>query len=338
MVARDGRNVQRADDRGLLRGRDGRAPTPHPPADPPGGVGGRTRRAGQTDGVSRRQHYRDFYQGPPAGERPFAMVHGNCQAEALRVLLAGSASFGWQMVRVPPVHELTEDDLVALDALLARCTLLVTQPVRDGYRGLPLGTREMAERTGATVVRVPIVRYSGLQPWSAIVRVPDGAEPPVVPYHDLRTLTGREPTAVDLVAVAQASVDELARRERRDTDVAVSDLLLGLGADAVHVLNHPGNGLLIGLARRIQEMLNRPADAGDPGRELLGRIRAPLEPAVLDALGLDAPPREHWLVDGEPVAAGEVVAAHRAFYADRPDVAAAGLARHGSRLASLGLA
>lgn len=266
------------------------------------------------------------------------MVHGNCQAEALRVLLDGSPSFGWQVVRVPPVHELTEQDLPALDALLTRCALLVAQPVSDGYRGLPLGTSEVAERSGATVLRFPVVRYSGLHPWQAIVRVPDGAEPPVVPYHDLRTLTGREPGAVDLVAVAQASVDELSRRERRDTDVVVSDLLVGLGADAVHVLNHPGNGLLIGLARRIQAALGRPVDAQDPGRELLGGIRAPLEPRVLDALGLDAAPREHWLVDGEPLPAEEVAAAHRAFYAARPDVVAAGLARHGPRLASLGLA
>ncbi len=288
--------------------------------------------------MSRRQHYRDFYEGPPSDGRPLAMVHGNCQAEALRVLLDGSPSFGWQVVRVPPVHELDEDDLPALGALLARCSLLVAQPVRDGYRGLPLGTREMAERSRAVLVRIPIVRYVGLQPWSAIVRVPDGAEPPVVPYHDLRTLTGRTPGSADLMAVAQASVDELARRERRDTDVAVSDLILGLGADAVHVLNHPGNALLILLARRVQQTLDRPADADDPGRVLLGRIRAPLEAVVVDALGLADPPREHWTVDGERVTAEQVVTAHQAFYAARPDVVAAGLARHGSRLGSLGLA
>lgn len=288
--------------------------------------------------LSRRKHYRDFYDAPQPGDRPLALVHGNCQAESLRVLLDSSPGFGWQVIRVPPVHELEASDLPALDRLLSRCTLLVAQPVRDGYRGLPLGTAELAARSCATVVRVPIVRFTGLQPWSAIVRVPDGAEPPLVPYHDLRTLTGREPGPIDLVAVAQESVEELARRERRDADVGVSDLLIGLGTAAVHVLNHPGNTVLLALARRVQEALHRPADAADPGRELLGRIRAPLEPAVLTALGLADLPRPGWVVDGEPLSAVEVRAAHRAFYAARPDVVTAGLARHGERLAALGLA
>ena len=289
--------------------------------------------------MSRRRHYRDFYDGPADEQAPLGIVHGNCQAEALRVLLDGSPGLGWRVVRVPPVHELTADDLPALQALLARCTLLVSQPVRDGYRGLPLGTAEVVARLApsATVVRVPIVRYAGLAPWTAIVRVPDGAEPPLVPYHDLRVLTGRHPGPVDVPALAQESVDELARRERRDADVAVSDLLLPLGARATHVLNHPSNEVLLGLARRVQQALGRPPDAVDPGRELLGRIDAPLEPVVLEALGLTDPPRPDWWVDGEALPVERVTQAHRAFYAERPDVVAAGLARHGARLAALGL-
>ena len=291
--------------------------------------------------MGRREHYGDFYDGPRRDGRPLALVHGNCQAEALRVLLAGSATLPWQVVRVPPVHELEASDLPSLDRLLAGSMLLISQPVSPGYRDLPLGTAELAGRLapGASVLRWPVVRWTGLHPWQAIVRVPDGAEPPVVPYHDLRTLTGREPVAPDLVGAAEQSRAELARREQRDTDVAVSDLLTGLGAGAVHTLNHPGNGLLIGLAHRIQQALGSPADAADPGRELLGGVRAPLEPAALEALGLPADrAREHWLVGGEPVPAGQVRAAQRAWYAARPDAVEAGLARHSERLATLGLA
>ena len=290
--------------------------------------------------MTRRQHYADFYDRPVRDGRPLGLVHGNCQAEALRVVLAGAAGLPWQLVRVPPVHELVAEDLPALDALLAQSTLLVAQPVRDGYRGLPLGTVEVAARlaAGASVVRVPVVRDTAVHPWQAIVRVPDGAEPPVVPYHDLRTLTGRSPVDPDLPAAAAASRAELARREAADCDVAVSDLLPSFGVDAVHVLNHPGNGVLVALARRVQEALGTPVDAADPGRALLGGIRAPLERDVLAWLGLDvALAREHWLVGGEPVAASTVVAAQRAWYATRPDVVAEGLRRYADRLPLLGL-
>lgn len=290
--------------------------------------------------MSRRAHYGEFYEGAADDGRPLGVVHGNCQAEALRVLLAASTTLPWRLVRVPPVHELGEDDLPCLDRLLARCTLLLSQPVREGYRGLPLGTAEVATRmpAGAQVLRWPVVRWTGLHPWQAIVRLPDGAEPPVVPYHDLRTLTGREPVRPDLPAAAEQSRAELARREQRDADVGVSDLLVGLGLEAAHTVNHPGSALLRALAHRLQEALGCPPDAPDPARALLGGIRAPLEPVVLTAMGLPASAaRDHWLVHGEAVPAERVVRAQRQWYAERPDAAAAGLARHAPRLAALGL-
>ena len=287
--------------------------------------------------MSRREHYRDLYEGPVRDGRPLAVVHGNCQAEALRVLLAGSPGFPWQAVRVPPVHELEAGDLAAYDRLLAASTLLVSQPVAHGYRDLPLGTAQVSARLapGAVVVVWPVVRWQGLHPWQAIVRAADGAEPPVVPYHDLRTLTGRVPHDADLVAAARDSTAELVRREAA-CDVVVSDLLAG--ADAVHTLNHPGNRVLIELARRVQSHVGAPADAADPGRVLLGGVRAPLEPAVLEALGLDAAPQQHWLVASRHVPPGEVVAAQSAWYAARPDVVAEGMRRYAGRLPVLGLA
>ena len=251
--------------------------------------------------MSRRQHYSDLYDGPVRDGRPLAVVHGNCQAEALRV----------------------------------------SQPVSQDYRGLPLGTAQVGDRLapGAAVVVWPVVRWQGLHPWQAIVRAADGAEPPVVPYHDLRTLTGRRPEGADLVAAARDSTAELVRRETA-CDVTVSDLLAG--ADAVHTLNHPGNRVLLGLAHRVQARLGAPTDATDPGRVLLGGVRAPLEPQVLAALGLDQPGdaepgHGHWLVAGQPVPAEDVVVAQAAWYATRPDVVAEGLRRYADRLAVLGL-
>lgn len=296
--------------------------------------------------AGRHAHFAEFYDGPP-GEDPVAFVHGNCQAESLRLLLAGSPTFPYRTVRVPPAHELTPTDLPALERLLSRTALLLSQPVRDDYRGLPIGTGQLAARSSARVLRWPVVRFTGLHPYAAIVRHPSdrSAVPPVVPYHDLRTLAtaagarapARGASADRLRAVGGDSVDELARRERRDADVGVSDLLIALGADAAHTLNHPGNRVLVGLARRVQEALGTPADAADPGRELLGGIRAPLEPPVIEALGLDVTSRPDWLVDGTPVPVDRVRKAQLVWYARHPAWVEAGLRRHADRLRLLGL-
>lgn len=293
----------------------------------------------------RRAHYAEFYDGPP-GTGPLALVHGNCQAESLRVLLAGSPSFPYRTVRMPPVHELTADDLPALHALLPRTALLACQPVRDDYRDLPLGAAQLAARLpgDAQLVRWPVIRYAGLAPYTVIVRHPSdmAAVPPVVPYHDLRTLALAagvprrcDPGPADLRAAAAMSVDELARRERLTTDVGVSDVLAGLGVEAAHTLNHPGNPVLVTLARRVQHAAGTPSDAADPGRALLGGIRAPWERPVLDALGLAAEPRPHWVVDGAPVRTEDVRTAQLSWYAAHPEWVAAGLRRHAERMALL---
>ena len=293
----------------------------------------------------RRAHYGDFYDGPPdAG--PLALVHGNCQAEALRVVLAPVTAE--RMVRVPPAHELTAEDIGPLRALLARATLLVSQPVRDDYRDLPIGTRQLARLLprAARVLRVPIVRYLGLHPYAAIVRHPSdrAAVPPVVPYHDLRTVAaaaGRPQAppadAAALRAVGVASVAELERRERIGCDVSVSDLLEGLGVDAVHTLNHPGNQVVVALAGRVNAALGGTGEVADPGRTLLGEVVAPLEPAVLAARGLTAAPHEHWVVRGQTVTGQTVRAAHLAWYADHPEWVGAALTAHADRMATLGL-
>jgi len=139
----------------------------------------------------RTRHYGAFYGVTPTehgDDRPVLVVHGNCQVESLRVVIEASEA-GYRCVRVPPVHELVAADLVHLHRLLGRCAVLVSQPVRADYRGLPLGTAQLALAAAhARLVVVPIVRDARLHPLQALVRVPGAGEPPVVPYHDVRTL------------------------------------------------------------------------------------------------------------------------------------------------------
>lgn len=299
-------------------------------------------------GEGRRRHYGVFYGLTAPPSRPLALVHGNCQAESLRVLLGGSPTLPYAAVRIPPVHELTGSDVPHLRRLLGRTGLLASQPVRDGYRALPIGTGELAAALprGARVVRWPVIRHPALHPWSVIVRHPDdpAAAPPPVPYHDLRALAaaagrppGPGPTDAGLREVGDRGVAELARRERRDTDVGVSDLVLPLGARAAHTLNHPGNDVLIALARRIQDAVGAPADAADPGRVLLGGVRAPLTADVIRARGLDASPRPGWERDGTAISEARVRAEQIGWYATHPGWVEAGLRRHAETFPLLGL-
>lgn len=304
------------------------------------------RSSGTHDG--RTLHYGEFYgvRDVPAGDGPLVVVWGNCQAEALRVLLSASAAASVRTVRIPPVFELVAADLPHVERLLAGCDALVTQPIKDGYGGLGLGDAEVARwlPPSAQVVRIPVCFYSGLYPWQLLVRTPESGDPPGVPYHDLRTIlevaTGVRPgarmDADGIRAIAAASVAELRRREVSGRTLPVSDLLEAAGADACHVVNHPGNTLLIGLARRVQAALGVAADATEPGRVLLSELFAPLDPQVVDALGLDAEPRRDWRHRGELLPDAEVREVQRAWLADHPQIVDLALTRHGETARLLG--
>lgn len=272
------------------------------------------------------------------------VVVGNCQAESLRLLLQADDV---ETHRLPAVHELTTADVDPLRRLLRRTDLLVAQPVGDDYRGLPVGTAQLRAclPPGARTALVPTVRYVGLHPYHLLVHPPglEKPDPPVVPYHDVRTVlaaAGRPPlpplTTDAVLAVAAASVAELARREELHGTVRASDLLARPVAGSMRAINHPGNVVLEPLAARVRDALG--LDPRPPGvrRPLLTSIHAPLLPEVVAAHGLDVRPTSAWTVDGETVSVDEVTEAHLAWYAARPEMLAAALERVEPIVALLG--
>lgn len=298
---------------------------------------------------ARRRHYAGFYDPDPeaADDRPVVVVHGNCQAEALRVVLEASTT-ELRTVRVPPVHELGADDLPALGRLLDRASVLVAQPVRDDFHDLPVGTAQVAARAaGARLVRIPVVRYVGLHPWTVLVRTPWMGDPPLVPYHDLRTILrahrgGTAPTGhrrpEGYRAVARGSLAELRRREQTHATLRASDLVEAAGERAALTANHPGNAVLVPLAGRVLEACGAPGPARDPGRVLLSSVEAPRRREILDALGLDvATARDTWRVGDREVGEDEVAAAQLGWYAERRPVLDAALRRFAPAIEALGL-
>lgn len=267
--------------------------------------------------------------------RPRLVVIGNCQAESFRLLLDGADV---ETIRVPPVFELVPADMGPLRALLSRTDLLVAQPVADDYRGLPIGSDQLREHLPhhARVALVPPVRYAGLHPYHLLVHPPglDRPDPPVVPYHDVRTVLAAagEPaelplTAAAVRAVAAASVEELRRRELDHGTVAVSDLLLRPSADSMRTVNHPGNAVLVPLAARLRDALGLAPRKPGVDRPLLASVHAPLLAEVVAAHALEVPPTGAWTLEGRRVGVDEVERAHRAWYAERPELLAAALVR-----------
>ena len=294
-------------------------------------------------------HYGEFYglKPLPDSEKPLLVVHGNCQAESIRLLLQAADEAPCVSVRMPAVHELTADEIPFLHRLLEAAAVVLTQPVTDGYHELPLGAAEVqAAAPMARVVRWPVIRYAGLLPWQVVFSHEEAGDPPVVPYHDVRTVAlalGEElphPSPAAFRAVAEWSLTELHDRETRAGAVPVSRLIVDAGARATNTINHPGNPVLVSLARALQRRLIWPVTAADPGYELLDSVRAPRDPSVLDALEIDHPrldvAEEGWVVGGEAVPDAEVVEAQLAWYLRHPEVLAAVATRSAEQRRLLG--
>lgn len=298
--------------------------------------------------TGRQLHYGEFYQLRPVdtapGPLPRVAVVGNCQAESLRILLESSGAV--RSFRIPPVHEWTASDLPFVHAAVQHTDVLITQPVRADYRGLPIGSAQLRSllSAAARVVFYPVLRFDALNPYLAIIRSPEdpGRNPPVVPYHDLRILAraaglrdrGRTSPHVwsDIVEDAAA---QLRLREERFDAVPMSDVLRTI--PVWHTLNHPDNATLTELARRVLSTLGLTAQPRPPrDREMLGHLRAPIHPEAAAGLGC-AVGRPQWTESGAAIDQATIDAAQLEFYRAHPEVVLAGLERHARRLEQLGL-
>lgn len=277
---------------------------------------------------------------------PTLTVVGNCQAESTRKLLMSTGEFAGE--RITPVHELEADDMGWFTELIRSTDVLVTQPIRDDYRGLPVGTRQLRELLprGARYVTVPVLRFDGLMPYHAIIRDPadPSLNPPVVPYHDLRLLCsaalGRQASAAPspdaFRRAAALSVAHMRTREQAYGAVTVSDYL---ETNPVwHTINHPDNATLAFMASRVLEALGVPGEPVAPDYEMLGGLDAPVDTQAAEALGVSVEGRDEWRDRSLGVIDSEMIAqAQLEFYRERPALVEHGLKRHAERIANLGL-
>ena len=279
---------------------------------------------------------------------PTLTVVGNCQAESIRRLLMSTGEFSSQ--RIKPVHELETADMGWFAELLSRTDVLVAQPIRDNYRGLPVGTSQLFATLppGARHVVAPVLRFDGLMPYQAIIRNPtDTSEnPPLVAYHDLRILAAAArglhapvavvPPADAFIRGAAMSVEQIRTRERAHGTVVISDYLET--NPLWHTVNHPDNETLAVLSSRILDHLDIATPPSLPDYEMLGQLDAPVDASAAAALGVKVAGRTEWrdrengAIDSRAIAEAQLE-----HYRTRPELVEHGLARHAERLANLGL-
>lgn len=293
--------------------------------------------------------YGQFYGTRPVGldARPLWIVFGGPQADALRALFATVSPAPYRTVPIPQESHITQDDVPYLHRWLSSAAALVTQSHLTGWGESAQPALHRSLAPGARTVVCPRLLFAGLHPYQVATSPALGKAPPIVPYHDLRTVAlvagicDRDARArhTSVQAVQHMAAWSLAcqRLRERDCDVTVLDRMRDLGGEAMHAVDRPSNELLLTLARRVAEVLGVRLEIRLPRHEVFGDVQAPLEEVVVDALGLPDEPRPDWAVHGRPVTMQEVEDAQLEWYAAHPEVLDAILDTEHLRMAYLGL-
>ncbi len=276
--------------------------------------------------------------------RARAVFYGNCQAGAVSGLLERTPAFArrHEVVPVRGVHEVTVEQVERVRAAFASADVVVTQAVRDGYHELPLGSEQMLALCGpgVRVIRIPKL-YSPLFPFLVYYNGPVSAVRGAMHYGDVRAVarasgvdTPPEPDGIRALAAASlersAAVDAAA-----DVHVSARAFAPGVRERAMFTTNHPRRVTLELLRAGVLEQLGLPVEPLDDDEEPLDGYRAPLEPPVIEALGLDATPGGSWTTPRGPVGVDDLIAADAAMLASRPEVLEVTRRFQAERLAAL---
>jgi hypothetical protein len=290
------------------------------------------------------------------------VVYGNCTAEPLRSLLADSLTFSqaYRTEPLPGAHAIASPATAArVRRTVAQASLMIHVPVRDDYRGLPVGSHQVAADAAADATRLtyPALFYDGLFPYQAYVRASDRTRdeiPHLAGYHDLRFVFCAAQgwpfeDARDWLAGFRGHPDGIrawawhaqqrVRAYESSLDIRVGDRLFssGLHHRSFFTVDHPTNATLVELAARIHAALGLTYDPVEPAHPLLGTYQTPLDADVVEALALPTDPGTSWIVKDRAHPREQLLAEHLAFYAEHPAAVDAALSEHGERMRVLGL-
>ncbi len=278
-----------------------------------------------------------------------AVVVGNCQAQALEMILATNQDFTnrFEFVSFPAVHEIPDAMVPALHEAVADATLVILQRIGDDYRdGVGLGTETLARiADGATVVRWPSVYWAGYFPDLFYLR--DATGQPVIDgpfdYHDRSILrayhagidvagTCRLLEDAELPSGAQAWATQATAEldvRGQDCDIVLTPFIAAHFREELlfFTMNHPANRLLGVLAQEITDLIgirDQVYDVQIPG-ELLGSTFYPLHANHVRALGLEfgrscVAGSTPYRIRGTTYSNVQAVAGFFAYYASHPEL------------------
>lgn len=312
-----------------------------------------------------RNEYRDMYRiadGREVPDRRVAVVFGNCQAKPLSALLRNHRVFSehYHVVSVPPVHEIADAQVPALHSLINKSSVLIAQEVKNGYRGLEVGTTELRGRIGdaGSLLTYPVFYYEGLYPFQVYVRLSGDVseQAPITGYADLRTIYAAHQSwdvqkawgwfrdfEVSARVIADNSEKSLRELERRESTLSVkggsADMRSHLSESVLfHTVNHPSNRLLELQASRILRSLA--VVSGEEPKfsntiEVIGDILTPVDGRVPAALGLGWKTETEWGVRGRKIGVETVFKAQFEWLRARPALIDSAMLQHSSRVASI---
>jgi hypothetical protein len=257
----------------------------------------------------------------------------------------------FRLLCLPPVHELKPHQSRQVLRAVQAASVLIHQPVQDGYRDLAFSGSEFLRRQlpqGAIALAFPSLYFWGYSPEVIYIRRPDGQiyQGPAGDYHNRYILEGfleQQPLQIVLDRlsavtgidsdfsrqVAENSLEELSRREQ-PLEIQILPWLRRHWQQQrlFWTPNHPSRALLAAIAQQLLFKLGC-----DPSRqsrlaqiqtalldEPLGESSFPIHPATYANLGLRFPNPEVVISHHRPQTLTAMVEGFYCYYAQHPEV------------------
>jgi len=249
-------------------------------------------------------------------------VIANCQSSGLGFLLK-EASSEIELLRVPPVHTIKQDNIDMILETVSQCDVVIHQPIGENFG--PISSEQLRQHfPNKRFISFPSIFFAGLLPHLAYLRQPKGGtfQGPLGDYHDLRILAAFhlgltedacleniEHIDIDALAHYQACWEESTRRER-EVDIPVMHFVEKRikQTHIFYTFNHTDNELLWDVAQSAIRLLNVPHDGikTPPITKLLGKVIASVPASLTTDLGCmwTAP---HYILQGQKMSMSELI-------------------------------
>jgi hypothetical protein len=241
-----------------------------------------------------------------------------------------------QVLRIAPVHKLTEDDRSNVEAAVKQADVVLSQPIGESFG--PFSTEALMGLSGTRDwTFFPSIYFGGLFPYLQYLRTNPGTLlGPLGEYHDRRIalsfLQGKDAAACEKTlheeneeicrAHLRSSIEESRRREE-NIEIKVMDFIEETMTKSrpCHTFNHPSNLVMWHVIDQFLDKLSMPAVAGSkpPKNPWLDETVAAIPPELSRIAGLDYI-EPTYAFQKKPISDGELITGFYEIYRNTPDI------------------